>query len=309
MNRIILSLILGFLIYFKISPQWSILAGIGLSFILKLSASDKQLIKLGSTRLLQGSIILLGGALNFYFVLQQGLFAVLLTFTSIVLVLIMGEILARFFKVAPPLSHLVSVGTAICGGSAIGAVGPVLKADQLSLATSLGMVFLLNALAVFIFPPVGSYLNLGQEQFGTWAALAIHDTSAVVAAATIYGEKALSTATTLKLTRALWIIPVALLFSVKESSKSKLTFPWFILFFLLLSILFTIVSPLSHYAPYLRDLSKIGFSLTLFLIGLSLNREQLKLIEAKTVAYGVTLWLLTLGFSLIYVYFFLARAF
>jgi uncharacterized integral membrane protein (TIGR00698 family) len=306
MNRIIVLNIIVLLAFFSVAPHWSILAGITLSFFLKFSPTDQRLIKSWSSRILQGSIILLGSALNFHIVLKQGVAGVVTTFISLSLVLILGEFLSRLFRVTSPLSTLISVGTAICGGSAIGAVSPVIKADNLSIAVAMGIVFILNAVAVFIFPAIGNGLGLTQTQFGTWAALAIHDTSAVVAASAAYGEQALNIATTLKLTRALWIIPVALMFTVSRKTQTKLSFPWFIVLFAAMSILFTWLEGLQSWIPYLKTFARSGFTITLFLIGLSLNREQLKTIETRTIGFGLSLWILTLSASLIYVYYFIA---
>jgi uncharacterized integral membrane protein (TIGR00698 family) len=301
MNRLIIFHVLVLLAFFGIAPHWSILAGVVLSFVLKLSVADQRLIKTWSSRILQASIVLLGAALNFQSVLKQGVSGLLVTFFSIAIVLGLGEMLARLFQVSPPLSHLISVGTAICGGSAIGAVSPVLKADNLSIATAMGVVFLLNAVAVFTLPWLGHQFGLSQIEFGNWAALAIHDTSAVVAASAAYGEEALGHATTLKLTRALWIIPVALLFTFRQKGKTQMSYPWFILFFLAMSVLFTFLPQISDAIPLLKMFAKNGFTITLFLIGLSLNKEQLLSIGTRTIGYGVTLWLLTLILSFFYV--------
>lgn len=305
MNRLIIFNILALLAFFSVAPHWSILAGIGFSFFLKFSPADKNLIKSWSSKVLQWSIVLLGAGLNFGVVIEHGFTGLVTTFLSLSLVLIIGELLARIFKIQPPISTLISVGTAICGGSAIGAVSPVIKADTLSIAVAMGVVFILNAVAVFTFPILGQALELTQIQFGTWAALAIHDTSAVVAASAAFGEEALNIATTLKLTRALWIIPVALMFTVSRKSQTKVNFPWFIVLFVAMSLIFTWTTQLQTYIPYLKTFARNGFTITLFLIGLSLNKEQLKSIEAKTIGYGLTLWLITLTSSLIYVYYFI----
>ncbi len=305
MNPVLVLIFLIIIAGLSIAPHWSILLGIGLSFFLKFTPEEQRLIKTWSSRILQGSIILLGSALNFQIVIKQGLSGMVTTFISLTLVLLTGELLARLLRVTSPISTLISVGTAICGGSAIGAVSPVIKADNFSIAVAMGIVFILNATAVFIFPFIGNELALSQNQFGTWAALAIHDTSAVVAASATFGEEALSTATTLKLSRALWIIPVTFFFAATTKSKGKISYPWFIFLFLGMSLLFTNISELQPLVPSLKTFSKVGFSLTLFLIGLSLNRKQLQSIELSTVALGVSLWVLTLSGSLFYVYYYI----
>lgn len=244
MNRVLVLIFLFIIAGLSIAPHWSILLGIGLSFFLKFTLEEQRLIKTWSSRILQGSIVLLGSALNFQIVIKHGLSGMVTTFISLTLVLLTGELLARLLRVTSPISTLISVGTAICGGSAIGAVSPVIKADNFSIAVSMGIVFILNATAVFIFPFIGNELALSQNQFGTWAALAIHDTSAVVAASATFGEEALSTATTLKLSRALWIIPVTFFFAATTKSKGKISYPWFIFLFLGMSLLFTNISEL-----------------------------------------------------------------
>ncbi len=305
MNKIIIFNIIILLAFFSVAPHWSILVGIALAFVLQFSQPDKHLIKTWSSRILQGSIILLGVGLNFGMVIEHGFTGLVTTFVSLSFVLLVGELLARLFKVQPPVSTLIAVGTAICGGSAIGAISPVIKADTLSIAVAMGVVFILNALAVFTFPFIGNAIELSQSQFGTWAALAIHDTSAVVAASARYGDDALNIATTLKLTRALWIIPVALMLTVSRKSQTKFSFPWFIVIFVAMSLIFTWAAPLQPLIPYLKTFARNGFTITLFLIGLSLNKEQLKTIEFRTISFGLTLWVITLTTSLIYVYYFI----
>lgn len=288
-------------------PHWSILLGLGFSLFLPKSPFIQNNGKKLSGYLLQLSVILLGASLNFQSVLKEGSQGLIVTFVSISLIFLMGYSLAKIFKIPSPLSELIISGTSICGGSAISAVAPVLKSDSLSMATALGIVFILNAMAVFLFPQLGLWLDLSQSQFGTWAALAIHDTSSVVAAGQIYGDEAMKVGTTLKLTRALWIIPLTFLFAFKSKSKdkAKLTYPWFILFFLLLSLTFTVFDGLHFLISPLTKISKTGLSLTLFLIGMNLSKEQLKKIGVKPILFGILLWILTLSLSLFYVFHFI----
>jgi uncharacterized integral membrane protein (TIGR00698 family) len=301
MNKILIFTVALIICFFQLPPHWSILLGIGITFILTFSHQELGFIKNGSGKILQLSIILLGASLNFHNVINQGSHNIIVTFVSISVVMILGFFLGKVLKIHSPLVNLISSGTAICGGSAIGAVGPAINADNLSIAISLGIVFLLNALSIFILPSIGTFLELSQNQFGEWAALAIHDTSAVVAASSLYGEKALQVATTLKLTRALWIIPLTLLLTGLNQTKSKIKYPWFIGYFILLSFIFTMTSEIQFLIPSLKIISKTGFSLSLFLIGLSLSKSQLKTIQMKTVLFGVILWLLTLVSSYVYV--------
>lgn len=284
-----------------LAPQWSILLGLAIALSLKPAAEIQQKAKTYSGKILQWSVVLLGASLNFQSVLKQGTQGLLITFVSISLVMLTGYLLARLFNVPSPLSTLISAGTSICGGSAISAVAPVIKADSLSMAMALGIVFILNALAVFIFPPIAQSFALSQEQFGTWAALAIHDTSSVVAASQIYGEEALKVGTTLKLTRALWIIPLTLIIASSKRIESKVTIPWFIFFFLGLSLLFTFIDTLQVLIPYTSKISKTGFSWTLFLIGLTLDRKKIAQLGLRPVLMGISLWIITLSGSFFYV--------
>ena len=288
------------ILFFQLPAHWSLLLGLMLALASHESGLT-QISKKYSSKTLQLSIILLGASLNFKSVLASGPSALLISGISITMVLIMGSVLSRLFKVTSPLAQLITSGTAICGGSAIGAIAPILKADHLSLAISLGVVFLLNGVSVFIFPNLGHALSLTQEEFGLWSALAIHDTSAVVAAAGIYGDRALEMATTLKLTRALWILPLSLFFSLRMKTKSQMNIPWFIFFFLLNSLLFTFTSVLDPVIPYFKNIAKMGFSLTLFMVGLGLNRSQLMSLRANQILFGISLWFLTVVGSLIFV--------
>lgn len=285
-----------------LSPQWMLLAGIVLSVLISNEKLQNGSKKWGS-KLLQWSVILLGASLNFNSVLKQGADGLVITFVSIVSVYLIGMTLAKFLKIEKIQSILITMGTAICGGSAIGAIAPVIRADTLAITISIGVVFLLNGISVFIFPPLGEFLGLSQKQFGQWAALAIHDTSSVVAASSIYGAKALEVGTTIKLTRALWIIPASLLFAFKfkNESKQKITIPWFIFGFLSLSLLFTFIDFPIEIKNLLTRSSKLGFSLTLFLIGYSFNLKKVKEVGSKPFVFGVLLWIIVSVLSLILV--------
>lgn len=283
-----------------LSPQWTLLAGIVLSFFLQ-GHSIQTKAKTWSSHLLQISVILLGASLNFHAVINQGTDGALITFVSIIFVFILGFFGRKILKVEREQGLLITMGTAICGGSAIGALAPVLNAEAMSITVSIGVVFLLNALAVFIFPFVGHLASMTQEQFGLWSALAIHDTSSVVAASAIYGSVALQVATTVKLIRALWIIPVTLFFSFYERSggSKKLTIPWFILGFLILSLAFTFIAIPEVYKTNLTALSKFGFSVTLFLIGLSFDLKKIKSVGSRPLILGVALWIIVSSVSLL----------
>jgi len=206
--------------------------------------------------------------------------------------LLLGWLVGRMFKVESVTSLLVSSGTAICGGSAIAAVGAVLDADRKAMAVSLGTVFILNAIALFLFPVLGRILGLGQEQFGVWAAIAIHDTSSVVGAAARYGERALEVATTVKLTRALWIVPLALGIAIVAGRKGgAFSLPWFILFFLLAATIRSLFPEGGLVFLLLRKISIIGLTCTLFLIGTGFSREAIRTVGARVMVQGILLWI------------------
>lgn len=285
-----------------ISPQWALVSGILLSFFTAKNISLQQKSKIWSTRLLQFSVILLGASLNFYHVIQQGATGALITFISIALIFAIGDLFIRMGRLERKLGTLITMGTAICGGSAIGALAPVIAADSMAITVSMAIVFLLNALAVFVFPFIGNIMQLSQEAFGMWAALAIHDTSSVVAASTLYGSEALGVATTVKLTRALWIIPITMAFAVmRKNEDKKITYPWFVFGFVLMSLAFTFIESLQSWKDNFLFISKNGFSITLFLIGLTFNFKKMKEVGRRPFLFGFLLWILVSGASLVYV--------
>lgn len=252
--------------------------------------------------LLQASVVLLGFGMNLGEVYKAGKDGVLFTVATIFGTLLTGYFLGKLLGVKEKTSTLVSSGTAICGGSAIAAVAPVIDADSEEISVSLGTVFVLNSIALFLFPVIGHALNLSQHQFGIWSAIAIHDTSSVVGASQAYGHEALAIATTVKLTRALWIVPVAVLFSFIYRSKSaKLAVPWFIVFFLLAAVVRSYIS--EKVPPSLFDalvnVAKAGLTVTLFLIGASLSPRMLKQVGIKPFLQGVLLWIIISVVSLI----------
>jgi len=243
--------------------------------------------------LLQVSVIGLGFGMNVHNAIHAGEQGILFTVASISTTLIFGYLLGRWLKVEKKSSFLISSGTAICGGSAIAAVSPVIKADEKQISVALGCVFILNSVALFIFPVIGHYFNLSQTQFGLWCAIAIHDTSSVVGAASKYGPHALEVATTVKLARALWIIPISLLsaFLFKNQSK-KITIPYFILLFILAMIINTYVPFVNLFNTYITSAAKALLTLTLFLIGAGLSRKVLSSVGFKPLLQGVILWAL-----------------
>ena len=241
--------------------------------------------------LLQFSVVGLGFGMNVHSAVSAGKEGFLFTVASIVSTLILGTFLGKWFKTDTKTSHLISCGTAICGGSAIAAIAPVIKSNEKQTSVALGVIFILNSVALFLFPAVGHWLDLTQKEFGLWCAIAIHDTSSVVGAASKFGPEALQIATTVKLARALWIIPVALITAFIFKNKSgKIKIPYFIGLFILAIIANTYLPQMESVAPHLVSVSKIGLTITLFLIGAGLNRNVLKSVGLKPLAQGVLLW-------------------
>ncbi|MGN6396061.1 MAG: YeiH family protein [Mucilaginibacter sp.] len=241
--------------------------------------------------LLQASVVGLGFGMNINTALNAGKQGVLFTIASIAGTLTLGYFLGRWLNIEKKTSFLVSGGTAICGGSAIAAISPVIRAEEKQISVALGCVFVLNSLALFIFPLVGHYLNLSQTQFGLWCAIAIHDTSSVVGAASKYGPHALAVATTVKLTRALWIIPVTFIAAAIFKNKSKkASMPYFIALFIVALAINTYVPEIAIIGPHIVNISKAGLTLTLFLIGAGLSRAVLASVGLKPLLQGVLLW-------------------
>jgi uncharacterized integral membrane protein (TIGR00698 family) len=240
--------------------------------------------------LLQISVVGLGFGMNLQQVVRAGVSGFIYTAISISATLCAGWLLGRLLGVGRISSFLISTGTAICGGSAIAAVGPITKANDEEMAVSLGTVFVLNSIALLTFPPIGSALHLTQEQFGLWAALAIHDTSSVVGASAKYGAVALAVGTTVKLARALWIVPLSVVTAVATKSKAQIQWPWFILFFCLAAVARTYIPAPQSFYPALAHLGSIGLTVTLYLIGTGLSVHTLKQVGVRPLLQGVLLW-------------------
>lgn len=255
--------------------------------------------------LLQISVVGLGFGMNINSALAAGKEGFLFTIASIFSTLILGTFLGKWFKIEKKTSHLISCGTAICGGSAIAAIAPVIQSNEKQTSVALGVIFILNSVALFLFPTVGHWLDLSQTDFGLWCAIAIHDTSSVVGAASKYGPEALQIATTVKLARALWIIPVALITSVIFKNKSsKLKIPYFIGLFILAMIANTYLPHTAVIAPYIVSIAKMGLTVTLFLIGAGLNLNALKSVGIKPLLQGVSLWIFIAIGSLVAILYF-----
>jgi uncharacterized integral membrane protein (TIGR00698 family) len=243
--------------------------------------------------LLQVSVVGLGFGMNLGKVMQVGRQGILFTIVSIFGTLGLGFLIGKWLGIQKKTSHLIASGTAICGGSAIAAVGPILNASDQEMSVALGTIFILNSIALFIFPVIGHFFNLTQTQFGFWAGIAIHDTSSVVGAAAKYGNIALQTATTVKLARALWIFPVALLTSFLFKKKSSaVSIPYFIFLFIIASVLRTYIAPVAYVSGYLVNAATIGLTVTLFLIGSGLSRNVLKSVGIKPLILGIMLWII-----------------
>jgi uncharacterized integral membrane protein (TIGR00698 family) len=249
--------------------------------------------------LLQASVVALGFGMNLHQVVHAGKSGFIYTAISITFAILAGVLLGKVMRVAPKASFLITCGTAICGGSAIAAIAPILKASDEDMAVSLGTVFSLNALALLLFPLAGYALHLSQSQFGLWSALAIHDTSSVVGAAAKYGSEALAIGTTVKLARALWIVPLALLTAFLAKSKTRVQLPWFILLFLLAAVASTYLPIFAPAYPVLSHLGRLGLTVTLFLIGTGLSRKTLQQVGFRPMVQGVVLWVVVAVLSLL----------
>jgi uncharacterized integral membrane protein (TIGR00698 family) len=273
-----------------LSPPLALTLGLfyGLSFVHPYQADSRNLSKF----LLQASVVGLGFGMNLHEVLRAGRSGFVYTAASISFALIFGLLLGKLLRVNQTASILISTGTAICGGSAIAAVAPIVEASDEQIAISLGTIFILNSIALLIFPLLGWTLHLSQEQFGLWSALAIHDTSSVVGATARYGPVALVVGTTVKLTRALWIVPVALGAAMLKRSKSRIQWPWFILFFCFAAVANTYIPAFTNFWHVLSNLGKLGLTATLFLIGTGISRATLRTVGVRPLLQGVILWIL-----------------
>jgi len=277
---------------------------LGLAFALILGTPFPKFNSTMSHYLLQVSVVGLGFGMNLMDSVKAGSDGMLFTLFSVVSVMFMGIMIGKWLHVSNVSSYLIASGTAICGGSAIAAVGPIAKANESEMSISLATIFVLNAMALFMFPVFGHWLQLTQHQFGMWAAIAIHDTSSVVGAGATYGEEALKVATTVKLTRALWIIPLSIFTSFYFKSKGDRVFiPWFILFFVLAMVLNTYLQIPSVLTHGIVTIARQCLTLTLFFIGAGLSRSALKMVGVKPLVLGVMIWFFIAIISLAFIYF------
>lgn len=266
---------------------------VGILFSLVLGTPYPKLVKKASKYMLQISVVGLGFGMNLHESLQAGKEGMIFTIISVIGVMILGVFLGKLLNINRKNSYLISSGTAICGGSAIAAVAPVIDADDNDTSLALITIFVLNAIALFIFPVIGHALDLTQQQFGTWAAIAIHDTSSVVGAGAAYGDEALKVATTIKLTRALWIIPLAFASAFVFRTKGKrATIPWFIILFVVAMLINTYLPLPQLLTENIVSISKKLLTVTLFLIGCGLSVSALKKVGIKPMFLGVILWVI-----------------
>lgn len=279
-----------FNIGFAITPAISLF--IGLIYALIFPIPYPKFNKKASKYLLQISVVGLGFGMNIVDSLKSGSSGMLFTIASVVGVMVLGVLLGRWLHLNKKTSYLISSGTAICGGSAIAAVGPIIKASEDEMAVSLGVIFILNAIALFIFPPIGNFFEMSETQFGTWAAIAIHDTSSVVGAGEAYGPIALQSATLIKLTRALWIIPLALVTMLFFHDKgNKISIPWFIFLFIIAMAINTYCNLSKELSSILILIAKKGLIVTLFLIGTSLSIKSIKKVGIRPLMLAIALWI------------------
>jgi uncharacterized integral membrane protein (TIGR00698 family) len=279
-----------------LSPPLALVAGLayGFTFEHPYHLDARRLSRL----LLQVSVVGLGFGMNLQQVLRVGRSGLVYTAVGITFAMLLGWGLGKLLAVKSRVSFLISAGTAICGGSAIAAVAPVTRATDEEIAVSLGTVFALNSVALLAFPAIGSALHLTQTQFGLWSALAIHDTSSVVGAAAKYGAIALAVGTTVKLARALWIVPMSVGTALIEKKKTKIQWPWFILFFCLASVANTYVPFFQIAYPALRHLGILGLTVTLYLIGTGISKRTLREVGVRPLLQGIMLWVVVATGSL-----------
>ena len=283
------------LVLFCVSPFASspVALALGIAFTIIIGNPYEQKVHKYIHLLLQISIVGLGFGLQLDEALKAGREGITLTIMSITTVMVLGYFLGKFLKIERPLSYLISVGTAICGGSAIAAVTPIIKPTTKQMSLALAIVFTLNSVALFIYPAIGHLLNMTQEQFGLWCAIGIHDTSSVVGAANKYGDIALKVATTVKLSRALWIIPMSLLTMVLFKTKgAKIKIPWFIGYFIVAILLHTYFPIFEGFSHIATTAAKSGLNLTLFFIGSTISIATLKTISWKPLFLAIVLWVI-----------------
>lgn len=290
LNKIVFIVFLGLCMTPFIDPPLALL--IGFVFAQIFNHPYKSYNNKATNWLLKISVVGLGFGMNIHHAIQAGKEGIILTVFSIFSTFLIAWLLGKWLKVDSKTSYLMATGTAICGGSAIAAVAPIIKADEKQMSVSLGTVFILNSVALFIFPLIGYLLNMTQHQFGIWSAIAIHDTSSVVGAAAKYGHEALQIATTVKLERALWIIPVSIITAIiYKNDNKKIKIPYFIGFFILAMIISTYLNNFRELYDIIVLVSRKGLTVTLFLIGSGLSIRSLKSVGLKPLLQGILIWI------------------
>ena len=279
-----------------VSPPVALALGLVFGFVFP-HPFDQSAKKL-SRYLLQASVVGLGFGMNLHDVIRAGRSGFVYTLLSISFAMVAGMVLGALLGMQRTPAFLISTGTAICGGSAIAAVGPICGASDEQMAVSLGTIFVLNSVALLIFPGIGAALKLTQTQFGLWSALAIHDTSSVVGAAAKYGAVALAVGTTVKLARALWIVPMSIATAVVKHAQARIQWPWFIALFCLAAVCNTYFPAGAAAYGLLSRIAKIGLTATLYLIGTGISLATLKKVGHRPLLQGVILWLLISAGSL-----------
>lgn len=276
-------------------PFFSAPLALFIGILLAIFYKGEEVVKTGKLTkyLLQASIVCMGFSMSVHDVVQTGKTGFMITVVSVAVTMVCGIILGRFLQVQKNTTMLISGGTAICGGSAIAAIAPVLGAKNNEISFSLAVIFVLNAVGLFIFPVIGHLLEMDQTHFGYWAAIAIHDTSSVVGACSAYGEQALQVGTTVKLTRTLWIIPLALCIAFFNKNKaSKINIPWFIFLFVIAIIIGNYIPGMAETNDHLSWLGKKGMMVSLFFIGTSINMKEVKETGVNTFLLGIILWII-----------------
>lgn len=282
------------------SAPLALFCGMVLAFLYR----GEEVVKTGKLTkyLLQASIVCMGFAISVNDAVQTGKNGLLITVVSVIVTLLIGLVIGKLLKVDKNISTLISGGTAICGGSAIAAIAPVIDAKNNEISFSLAVIFTLNAVALFVFPVIGHFLQMDQASFGYWSAIAIHDTSSVVGACSAYGEEALHIGTTVKLTRTLWIIPVALVIAFFNKGKaSKINIPWFILLFVIAILVGNYIPGMEETNNHLSWLGKKGMMISLFYIGTSIKISEVKKTGLRPFLLGVILWIIIAVSSLFWI--------
>ena len=289
--RLALFIILSFLcLWPAITTPLALLMGLSFAFLLGCPSPTR--VQHWSKILLQASVVGLGFGIGIKQVLETGKDGLPIAIGTILLALVLGFVLYKVLQTSAHTSALISVGTAICGGSAIAAIAPIIRAKPEQISVSMAAVFSLNAVALIIFPWVGHQLSLSPEQFGLWSALAIHDTSSVVGAASVFGETALAVGTTVKLTRVIWIIPIALLIAIFERNKGKISIPWFVVLFLVAAGLRSLLPSFTDFFDSIHFAAKQSLCVVLFWIGAGLNKESLSKVGIRPFVLAILLWVI-----------------